>query len=66
VKYLLECLYTDTGSDIPCSCICSVRCTLYRDSYHEIRALCIGELGVWMNTYRCVMYVYVHCYLASF
>ena len=29
-----------------------------RDSYYEIRALCISELGVWMNNYRySILYV---------
>ena len=27
-------------------------CHYCRDSYYEIRALCINELGVWMNYYR--------------
>ena len=33
-----------------------------RDSYYEIRALCISELGVWMNNYRYSI-LYVTCSL---
>lgn len=53
MKCLLECLYIDTGSvnAVPYY----YYYYYYRDSYYEIRALCINELGVWMNGYRLIV-----------
>ena len=39
-------------------CVSAFILIIFRDSRHEIRALCIAEMGEWMKEYRYDVYMY--------